>query len=187
MKKVFFYLAIILIFSISIYTVTNYNKNKNTNIESPNNSSSVQNSNTSKILSKDKALDFKLKDMSGKEVSLSDFKGKNVLINFWATWCPPCKAEMPDIERLYEENKNSDLVILAVNLGEDKETVKSFMDKNNYKFQVLLDSNQDVAVKYDISSIPTSFFVNKDGVIVQKRVGEMNLEEMRNYVASIKE
>ena len=185
MKKVFFYLAIIFIFGISVYTVTNYNKNATK--ETPNNTSTVPNSATSKILSKDKALDFKLKDINGKEVSLSDFKGKNVLINFWATWCPPCKAEMPDLEKLYEENKNSDLVILAVNLSEDKETIKSFMDKNNYNFHVLMDSNGDVAIKYDIASIPTSFFINKEGAIVQKKVGEMNLEEMRNYVASMKE
>jgi Peroxiredoxin len=172
---------------MSVYTVTNYNKNKNTIKETPNNTSTVPNSTTSKILSKDKALDFKLKDMSGKEISLNDFKEKNVLINFWATWCPPCKAEMPDLEKLYEENKNSDLVILAINLSEDKETIKSFMDKNKYNFQVLMDSNGDAAIKYDISSIPTSFFINKEGAIVQKKVGEMNLEEMRNYVASMKE
>ena len=66
------------------------------------------------------ALNFKLKDLNGVEVSLSDFKGKKVFLNFWASWCPPCKAEMPDLEKLYQETKDSDLVILAVNIGEDK-------------------------------------------------------------------
>ena len=136
----------------------------------------------SQTTTKEKAIDFKLKDLNGKDVSLNDFKGKNVLLNFWATWCPPCKAEMPDIEKLYQENKNSDLVILAVNLGEDKQTVKSFIEKNKYNFDILLDSDQDVAIKYNIVSIPTSFFIDKEGNIVSKKIGAMTLEEMKSYI-----
>ncbi|WP_206872404.1 TlpA disulfide reductase family protein [Clostridium zeae] len=67
----------------------------------------------------DKAIDFKLKTLDGKEVSLSDLKGKNIFINFWATWCPYCVQEMPEIEKLYQETKNSDLIILGIDIGED--------------------------------------------------------------------
>ncbi|MBB6713444.1 TlpA family protein disulfide reductase [Clostridium gasigenes] len=191
MKKSFFILAITILFGVSLYTVINYNKNKTINSENPNNniiSSPVENSGNkidmenSQTTTKEKAIDFKLKDLNGKDVSLNDFKGKNVLLNFWATWCPPCKAEMPDIEKLYQENKNSDLVILAVNLGEDKQTVKSFIEKNKYNFDILLDSDQDVAIKYNIVSIPTSFFIDKEGKIVSKKIGAMTLEEMKSYI-----
>ena len=189
MKKSLFILAITILFGVSLYTVINYNKNKTINSENSNNISLPVETDGNKIdmensqtTTKEKAIDFKLKDLNGKDVSLNDFKGKNVLLNFWATWCPPCKAEMPDIEKLYQENKNSDLVILAVNLGEDKQTVKSFIEKNKYNFDILLDSDQDVAIKYNIVSIPTSFFIDKEGNIVSKKIGAMTLEEMKSYI-----
>ncbi|MBU3107705.1 TlpA family protein disulfide reductase [Clostridium gasigenes] len=189
MKKSLFILAITILFGVSLYTVINYNKNKTINLENSNNISLPVETDGNKIdmensqtTTKEKAIDFKLKDLNGKDVSLNDFKGKNVLLNFWATWCPPCKAEMPDIEKLYQENKNSDLVILAVNLGEDKQTVKSFIEKNKYNFDILLDSDQDVAIKYNIVSIPTSFFIDKEGNIVSKKIGAMTLEEMKSYI-----
>ncbi|MBU3134032.1 TlpA family protein disulfide reductase [Clostridium gasigenes] len=189
MKKSLFILAITILFGVSLYTVINYNKNKTINLGNSNNISLPVETDGNKIdmensqtTTKENAIDFKLKDLNGKDVSLNDFKGKNVLLNFWATWCPPCKAEMPDIEKLYQENKNSDLVILAVNLGEDKQTVKSFIEKNKYNFDILLDSDQDVAIKYNIVSIPTSFFIDKEGNIVSKKIGAMTLEEMKSYI-----
>lgn len=194
MKKIIVPLSVILLFSISIYTVVSYNKRNAQsvqNISSSNKTSPLENSDNKStsinlaISTKTKASDFKLKDLNGKEVSLKDFRGKKVLLNFWATWCPPCKAEMPDIEKFYQETVNSDLVILSVNLGEDNQTVGSFIDKNNYNFNILLDSNQEVAIKYNIISIPTSFFIDKDGNIVSKKVGSMTLEEMRSYANSL--
>lgn len=190
MKKYAFTLAIIILFGISIYTVISYNKNKTTGSNTSVNNSilSVKDSKSSidkkslETIPKEKAIDFKLKDLNGKNVSLSDFKGKKVLLNFWATWCPPCRAEMPDIEKLYQENKDSDLVILGVNLGEDTQTVKSYIDKNKYNFNILLDSDQAVAIKYNIVSIPTSFFIDKEGNIIYKKVGAMSIEEMRDNV-----
>lgn len=187
MKKFVFTLAITLLFGISIYTLISYNKNRTINSANLNNSNSSNktNINNPQSLTKEKAIDFKLKDLNGKEVSLSDFKGKKVLLNFWATWCPPCKAEMPDLENLYQENKDSDLVILAVNIGEDKETVQSFINKNRYNFNVLLDTDQGVAIDYNIVSIPTSYFIDKEGNIVSKKVGAMTIEEMKSYVKQL--
>ena len=182
-----------IVLALAFYEVKNFNNaaSNNQNVsEKRSLTSESSNSNTSSPqinpnAFNSKSTDFKLKDLNGKEVSLSDLRGKKVFLNFWASWCPPCKAEMPDIERLYEETKDSDLVILAVNLGEDKDTVKSFIDKNNYKFRILLDSDQTVAEQYSITSIPTSFFIDKNGTIVTKKIGAMTYEEMKDYVNTI--
>jgi thiol-disulfide isomerase/thioredoxin len=199
MKKLILPLLVVLVFGISIYTVTNYNKNKSNdliiaekekskvnNIPSESEASNKASStNKNAVSDKKPALDFKLKDLNGKEVSLSDFKGKKVFLNFWATWCPPCKAEMPDIEKLYSETKDTDLVILAVNVGEGKSDVTSFLNDNKYNFTVLLDSDQNITNQYNIKGIPTSFFIDKEGNIVSSKVGGMSLDEMKSYISKL--
>jgi thiol-disulfide isomerase/thioredoxin len=132
------------------------------------------------------AIDFTLLDFDGKNVSLKDFRGKNVLLNFWATWCPPCRGEMPDLEKIYQKYKGKDLVVLAVNLGENNDTVKSFIEKNNYEFKILLDTDQNIGNAYKITGIPTSYFIDKDGNIVNKMVGAMTLEQMEEYILALK-
>jgi len=130
--------------------------------------------------------DFTLEDLEGNKVSLSDYKGKKIFINFWATWCPPCKAEMPDIEKLYQETKDGDLVVLAINIGDDKKTVQDFISKNNYNFKVLLDIDSAVGQMYQVSSIPTSYFVDTEGNLDDGRIGSMNYETMKAYVNNLK-
>ncbi|MBM7869138.1 thiol-disulfide isomerase/thioredoxin [Clostridium pascui] len=195
MKKITIILVLLLLIGGSVYTVYNYNKsqvsNPNNIINTETNSSDKkQNDNfkneTALKVSKTKAMDFKLKDLTGKEVSLSDYKGKKVFLNFWATWCSPCKAEMPEMEKLYQETKNSDLVILAVNLDEEKDTVQKFINSNKYNFPVLLDTGNIVAGKYEVVSIPTSFFIDEEGNIVDKHIGAMTIEDMKNYINNIK-
>lgn len=209
MKKTLIALGVLVLIGGSTYTVYNYNKSLSKNpttinakqstsstqnkASTNNSSSSGQNSNTASSSNKTsseapkvKAIDFKLKDLNGKEVSLSDYKGKKVFLNFWASWCPPCKAEMPEMEKLYQETKDSDLVILAVNLAEDKSTVQKFISGNKYNFPVLLDSDNSVAIKYQVASIPTSYFIDKDGNIVAKHIGSMTLENMKSYINNIK-
>lgn len=194
MKKFAIVLGLLILIGGSIYTVYNYNKSQ---VINPNNattetsySDKKPNSNfkndTALKISKTKAMDFKLKDLNGNEVSLSDYKGKKVFLNFWATWCSPCRSEMPEMEKLYQETKNSDLIILAVNLDEDKETVQKFMSSNKYNFPVLLDTDNIVASKYRIVSIPTSFFIDKEGNIADKHIGPMTIEDMKNYINNIK-
>jgi thiol-disulfide isomerase/thioredoxin len=193
MKKLILPLVVVLVFGISIYTVTNYNKNKpkdfgiTTKENSKANTVAPNVGPTSEKKPADKlaAFNFKLKDVNGKEVSLSDFKGKKVFLNFWATWCNPCKAEMPDIEKLYQETKDSDLVILAINLGDNKDIVESFIDDNKYNFTILLDLDQNVGMKYNIAAIPTSFFIDKEGNIISTKAGSMTLEEMKNYISKL--
>jgi len=169
---------------VSIYTLKNYNNKPKTTVENTANGKTT----TTKInpnIIKTKAIDFKLKDLSGKELSLSDLKGKKVFLSFWATWCPPCKAEMPEIQKLYEETKDSNLVIVAVEIGEPLSTVNSFIDENKYSFKVLLDSDQSVASKYNVASIPTSYFIDVDGNIISKSIGGLNINQMRAYIKTL--
>jgi thiol-disulfide isomerase/thioredoxin len=116
---------------------------------------------------------------------LSDLKGKDVFLNFWATWCPPCKGEMPEIEKLYQETKNSNLVIVAIEIGEPLNDVKAFIQQNNYNFKVLLDSDQKVSSQYGITGVPTSFFINKEGNIVAENIGAMNIDQMKKYIKTL--
>lgn len=134
------------------------------------------------------ALDFKLTDLNGKEVSLSDYKGKTIYVNFWATWCPPCKQEMPFIQKLYEERKDTDLVILTVDLQENQSIVKKFMTDNKYTFPVLLDKDGEVASTYGIQSIPLSILIDENFKIVSAREGSMeDYETMKDFVDQLKE
>ena len=192
MKRIIIVVISALLIVISIFTVKTYNtsiNNANASKENTDKSNTTQNNVPTKSdqinSNVTKAIDFKLKDLDGKELSLSDLKGKNVFLNFWATWCPPCKAEMPEIEKLYQETKDSDLVIVSIEIGEPLGTVKSFIDINKYSFKVLLDSDQSVASKYNIASIPTSYFINKDGNIVSKKMGSMNIDEMKGYIKAL--
>ncbi len=119
------------------------------------------------------APDFQLQTLDGQAVSLVDFRGKPVLLNFWATWCGPCRFEMPFIQEIFEKKEWSDtgLVILAIDIGESPSEVKEFMENYDLSFTVLLDTNQDVALKYNIRAIPTTFFIDKDGIIQDIKVG----------------
>ena len=119
------------------------------------------------------APDFQLQSLDGQAVSLGDFRGKPVLLNFWATWCGPCRFEMPFIQEIFEKKERSDigLVILAIDIGENPSSVKEFMEHFGLSFPALLDINQDVALKYNIRAIPTTFFIDKDGIIQDIKIG----------------
>lgn len=151
------------------------------NQSSPISKSSGKTTQTVKI----QAADFTLKDLNGDSISLKSLRGKNVYINFWATWCPPCKAEMIELEKLYQETKNSDLVILAIDLGEDKKIVSDFMRKNNYNFKVVM-SDTKTAEIYRISSIPVSIFIDKEGNIINSQIGGMTYEQMKEQINKLK-
>ncbi len=117
------------------------------------------------------SYDFTLQDLEGKPVSLSDYKGKVVFIDFWASWCPPCRASIPAVENLYEQYKdNEDFVVLGINLQEDKDTILKFMKKQKMNYPVLL-SDKKVISNYKISSIPRFFIIDKNGEIYNKYVG----------------
>jgi peroxiredoxin len=194
MKKSLIVLIAVVIIGVSIFTVKNHNTSSpkaTPSVENTHNNGTTENKTSTEPIGinpsviKTKAVDFKLKDLDGNEVSLSDLKGKKVFLNFWATWCPPCKEEMPDIEKLYQETKDSDLVIVAIEIGEPLSTVKSFIDSNKYNFKILIDPSQSVATQYNIAAIPTSYFIDVDGNIISKNVGAMNIEQMRAYIKTL--
>ncbi len=132
------------------------------------------------------APDFQLQSLDGQTVSLGNLQGKPVLINFWATWCGPCRSEMPYIQEIYEEWTNKGLLGLAINIGESSSKAEEFMQSNSLSFAVLLDTKQDVAQRYNITGIPTTFFIDKDGIIQDKVIGAFqNKTQIENRLSKI--
>ncbi len=117
------------------------------------------------------APDFKLDSLDGQSISLSNLRGKPVLINFWATWCSPCRDEMPYIQAVYDEWSDKGLVVLAINVGESPSQVEKFMESQHLSLLVLLDTKRAAAQEYNIRGIPTTFFIDKDGIIQDKIIG----------------
>ena len=162
--------------------VTNINRNKqHNNIEKDEIIENEQN--------EEKAIDFTLKDQYGNEHTLSEYKGKTIFLNFWATWCPPCREEMPDIEEIYNEygKNNNDIIVLGVaapNLGREgsEEEIVNFLSENNYTFPVVMDFGGELVYKYDIVGFPSTFIINEDGEIVHKIVGAMDKESMQRLI-----
>lgn len=135
------------------------------------------------------APDFELKSFDGKTMKLSSLRGKKVIVNLWATWCPPCRQEMPEMEKFYTENKNQGIEILAVNLTKaekSRDDLPSFMKTYGITFPVLLDENGDIARLYNVSSIPASFIIDTQGVIREKIVGPMTYASMEKMLGAIK-
>ncbi len=121
------------------------------------------------------APDITLPDMQGNQVSLSSLKGKVVILNFWATWCPPCKEEMPSMEQLYRKFKDQGLVILAVNIEEEgHEAVATFLQRNSYTFPILLDAKAEAQNTYQVFKFPETFIIDRNGNVVEKVVGSIN-------------
>jgi peroxiredoxin len=131
-----------------------------------------------------KAPDFELKTLTGDSVKLSDLKGKKVMLNFWATWCPPCKEEMPAMEKLHKE-AGEDLLILAVNIDPHLD-VQGFVNENKLTFQILLDTDDTVNEKYQILSIPTTYFIDSKGIIQHVSLGSMEYDEMKELTKKLK-
>lgn len=134
------------------------------------------------------APDFELRTLDGNKAKLSDYKGKIVILNFWATWCPPCQAEMPHMQSFYEQNHNKGIEIVAVNLtssdrGLDK--VKEFVNKHHLTFPILLDEEGTVENMYDTIAIPTTYIIDQEGFITEKITGPVNEERLENLVKDI--
>ncbi|MGL1892317.1 MAG: TlpA family protein disulfide reductase [Spirochaetaceae bacterium] len=117
------------------------------------------------------APNFTLENLEGEKVSLSDYKGKVIFLNFWAYWCGPCKEEMPSINNLYKLTKDENIIVLTVNLGESNEIVSNYLKSNNFQFEALLDSDQKIGALYGIRSIPTTYIIDKDGMVVGGKLG----------------
>ena len=139
------------------------------------NNSSLEFSNQVAIEGDIPAPDFTFPGLDGKKVSLSDYKGKVVLVNIWATWCPPCVKEMPSMEKLYRKFKGENFEILAVSIDETGlKAVAPFMEKTRLTFPALIDSKGTIKPVYRITGIPESFIIDKQGVLIKKIVGPLD-------------
>ena len=129
----------------------------------------------------DLAPDFQLEDTKGNKVTLSDLRGKIVLLNFWATWCPPCLEEMPSMERLNEVIAGDDFVMLAVNAEENgRSVVPAFLEKTPYTFPILYDDKGVVQKQYGVFKFPESFIIQKDGTVAEKIIGPLDWSSLKS-------
>lgn len=136
---------------------------------------------------KNSAPDFTVTDYDGNKVNLSDFKGKPVVLNFWATWCYYCKVEMPDFNEVYK--KYPDVQFLMVNAtgtnGETVDSAKAYIEQEKYEFDVFFDVERDACQTYRVSSYPQTLFIDKDGNIVSHRMGMLTKEMLELEIAGI--
>lgn len=117
------------------------------------------------------APQFELQTIEGRTVKLSDFKGRFVVLNFWATWCVPCIKEMPELEKTYQALGESNIQIMGVNLAEPKKMVKKFTRDHQLSFPVLLDGYGNTSEKYKVRSLPVTYFITPDGIVREKILG----------------
>ncbi|WP_163972153.1 redoxin domain-containing protein [Oceanobacillus halotolerans] len=187
-KKIIATVGLVLLLGILSYNVLDLNRsNESTNLEVTTEASVLDA--PEGLKEGNQAPDFELETLSGETIRLSDLRGKKVFLNFWATWCPPCKEEMPEMQTFYEKYQD-EVEIVAVNLtwSEAKDSdVKEFIDEYNYTYPILLDKKEENSVSNDLYSaitIPTTYFIGTDGVIQQPRkIGPMTqsfMEEMMN-------
>jgi thiol-disulfide isomerase/thioredoxin len=127
----------------------------------------------------DVAYDFTLRTLQGQTMTLSDLRGKKVMINFWATWCGPCRAEIPFMVTQYEALRGKGFEIVAVNLREDTTKITPFVEQFKMRFPILLDPNGEAGAAYFVRAIPTSVFVNEQGLITDVHIGSLTEEALR--------
>lgn len=136
------------------------------------------------------AIGFALKDQYGLTHALSDYKGKTIFLNFWATWCPPCRAEMPDIQKLYEaydtEGDNA-LIVLGVagpEIGQEgtEEEITAFLEEQGYTYPVLMDTSGELFQAYGVSALPTTYMIDRDGNIFGYVSGMLSMDMMENII-----
>lgn len=131
------------------------------------------------------AADFQLMSPDGQPVSLSQFEGRPVWINFWATWCPPCRAEFPDMDAVYREYQDTGLVLLAISFAESPEDVRRYLERTQPSFTIAVDPPGAVAGQYRVLGLPTHIYVDREGIVRDIRVGPMNQDLMREKLGSI--
>lgn len=124
-----------------------------------------------------RAPDFSLKDLNGNKVGIKQFKGKIIFLNFWATWCAPCKEEMSSLEVLHQKFKGKDFVLLTISVDYGRvKSVQEFMNKHHYTFPVLLDSKSEALDLFNVKGIPTSFIIDRKGRMIGRAIGPRNWE-----------
>lgn len=133
----------------------------------------------------DKAPDFELVDLEGNKHRLSDYQGQGVFLNFWGTWCAPCKEEMPYMENMYKEFEEKGVHILAVNIKQSKFTVETFRDQYELTFPMVIDKDESVRRAYDVLPLPTTVLINEDGIIEEMITTGMSEDEIRSLMEGV--
>lgn len=174
-KKILILSIIFIIIMCGAVVGYNYLKDKYKNVN-------LENENIDKI----KSNNFTVYDIDGNEINLSDYKGKNVVINFGASWCPPCKYEMPYFQNATNKYKDKNLEILMLNLTDgDRETVDSatkYMKENNFNMNLLFDKNFEAATAYQVQGIPRTIFIDKEGYIVKDHTGAIEQDVLYDEI-----
>ena len=142
--------------------------------------------NKEKVKVGSQAPDFVLTDLNGENHKLSNLKGKGVFLNFWGTWCEPCKREMPYMQNQYDHYKDLGVEVLAVNIAESNLAVQNFADTYGLSFPIVLDKDRQVLDAYGVVPLPTTFLIDKNGKVVEIITGEMNERMVRDYMEQIK-
>ncbi len=185
MKKIFsLLLALIMLLSLSACS----GEGDETTEEPTQSDEAPAHTHTDEELELDPAPDFTVYNNEGNTVKLSDMKGTPVVLNFWASWCPPCKAEMPEFDEICKEYDGK-VVFMMVNLTdgmqETQESAQAFIDSMGYSFPVYFDKDSDAAYKYGIQSIPTTIFINANGDLVAGATGAIDGETLRYGISMI--
>lgn len=128
--------------------------------------------------------EFTLMGLDGHSHSLKDYRGKAVILNFWASWCAPCRVEMPLLQTTWERLSNK-LVVLGINTGEDEKTITGFMNELNLTFPVLLDQENLVARRYSVFGLPTTYFVDANGILKDRSLGPLTPTDLKMYLEGV--
>ncbi len=136
------------------------------------------------------AKDFQVLNIEGEKVSLSNYFGRPIVVNFWATWCNPCKQELPEFQEAYKKY-NKDVEFLMVNLtdgyNDTVKNVKEFVNKNNYSFPLYFDTQNSAGNAYNVYSIPQTLFINKDGKVLKSYKGMISKQNLERYIKKLTE
>ncbi len=131
------------------------------------------------------ARDFTLESLDGTEVSLSDYRGQVVLVNFWATWCPPCKAEIPDLEAAYQAHGQDGLVILGIDVEDPPHLIESFLADVEMSYPILLDRTGRISREYRAPGLPMTLLLDREGVIEVRHAGILSAEQLAEYLDQV--
>ena len=133
-----------------------------------------------------RAPDLTLSTVDGRELSLADLQGRAVLVNFWATWCPPCRREMADLQQFHQDNQDAGMVVVAINAGESGAQVEQFAQEYGLTFDLLLDPDMQALADFRVSSLPTSIFIDREGNIHGRHTGQIVRQQMDEQMAALR-
>ena len=130
-----------------------------------------------------KAPSFTGVDLYGNSVSLDDYtENKLVILNFWASWCPPCREETPGMERIWKKHQNNDVVLIGINIQDALEDAKSYVDEFEITFPIIRDIDGAISIDYGVTGLPVSFLLNSDGMIIDRKVGAISEVQLENWI-----